>query len=145
MALGITFWGFSVSPAVSPTSSIPTKAKTTIWKDRINPCHPFGNMPPWLQRLLRLAGPEAAEKPFAIRRIPVTIRASMAMTLINANQNSNSPKSLTVARFMISRIISARRPAAIEAHREANIAYKCRPPLNQPSRGKSNRTSRSTQ
>ena len=46
MAIGITFSGSSVSPAVKPTSSMPVKANTTIWNDRIKPIVPFGNHPP---------------------------------------------------------------------------------------------------
>ena len=34
MAIGITFSGSSVSPAVKPTSSMPVKANTTIWNDQ---------------------------------------------------------------------------------------------------------------
>ncbi len=121
IALGITFSGFSVSPAVSPTSSMPTKANTTIWNERINPCMPFGNRPPWLQRFVKLDTPELVEKPLKIITRPMTINAKMAMTLIKANQNSNSPKSLTVARFIISKIIRAIKPGTIAAHPGANI------------------------
>ena len=64
MAFGITFSGFSVSPAVSPTSSIPTNANTTIWNERIKPFMPFGNMPPWLHRFVKLDGPSLCGKAF---------------------------------------------------------------------------------
>ena len=36
--------------------------------------------------------------------IPIAIKARIVMTLINANQNSNSPKSLTVNKFKPNKI-----------------------------------------
>src|SRR5699024_11734332 len=66
IACGITFFGFSVSPAVKPTSSIPTKANTTIWKERISPFIPFGNMPPCCHKFEKLAVPEDVENPLKI-------------------------------------------------------------------------------
>ncbi|MCY1456304.1 hypothetical protein D9M71_735140 [compost metagenome] len=43
--------GFLVSAAVVPTSSIPTKANTAIWKPAKKPMAPCGNMPPSFHRL----------------------------------------------------------------------------------------------
>ena len=67
-------------------------------------------MPPWFHRFVKLAPPASVEKPLIIITIPVTIKARIAMTLINANQNSISPNSFTVAKFIHNKITSAINP-----------------------------------
>ena len=50
IARGRDFSGSLVSAAVVPTSSIPTKANTAIWKPAKKPLSPFGNQPPSFHR-----------------------------------------------------------------------------------------------
>ncbi|MCY1232817.1 hypothetical protein D9M72_453320 [compost metagenome] len=100
MARGRFFSGSLVSAAAVPTSSMPAKAKMAIWKPRMKPNMPCGNMPPSFQMLARLAtAPLGEVKCVAIMTMPVPISARMATTLMIANQNSASPKALTVGRF----------------------------------------------
>ena len=99
MALGRFFSGSLVSAAVVPTSSMPTKAKTAIWKPATKPMNSFGKKPPWLHRLVKVAGPASDWKPVKIMTRPTTISATMATILISANQNSVSPNAFTVVRF----------------------------------------------
>ncbi len=103
IALGRLRSGSAVSAAVVPTSSMPTKANTAIWKPAKNPPMPIGNMPPSLHRLVSEATwPSGERKLQATMPKPVTMSAQMAMILIRANQNSSSPKSRTVVRFSVS-------------------------------------------
>src|ERR1700754_1041244 len=104
IALGRLRSGSAVSAAVVPTSSIPTKANTAIWKPAKKPLIPVGNRPPSFQRLLSEATwPSGERKAQATMPKPVTINAQIAMILISANQNSSSPKRRTVVRFSASR------------------------------------------
>ena len=100
MARGSVRSGSLASAAVVPTSSMPTKANTAIWKPAKKPIIPLGNMPPSFQRLDRLAARPAGEtKAAPTMYSPVATRATMATILIMANQNSISPNSFTVSRF----------------------------------------------
>lgn len=79
---------------------MPEKANTAIWKPAKKPISPCGNMPPSFQRLPRLAWcPAGATKPVTTMYRPVATSATMATILTMANQNSISPKSLTVRRL----------------------------------------------
>ncbi|MNN13195.1 hypothetical protein D3C81_1262190 [compost metagenome] len=92
--------GFFASAAVVPTSSIPTKANTAIWKPAKKPIRPCGNMPSSFHRLARLAvRPAGDSKPTRTMYRPVPTRARIATILIMANQNSISPNIFTVIRF----------------------------------------------
>ncbi len=92
--------GSAVSAAVVPTSSMPTKANTAIWKPAKKPTRPIGNMPPSFHRFDSDAvWPLGEVKPHATRPAPVMISAQIATILISANQNSISPNSFTVTRF----------------------------------------------
>lgn len=103
IALGRLRRGSAVSAAVVPTSSIPTKANTAIWKPAKNPPMPMGNMPPSFHRFDSEATlPDGERKPQATSPAPVIINAAMAMILISANQNSISPNNFTVTRFRLS-------------------------------------------
>ena len=110
MALGRFFSGFLASAAVVPTSSMPTKANTAIWKPATKPMNSLGKKPPWLHRLVKLACPASLWKPLKIMNMPTMIRAAMAMILMRANQNSVSPNALTVVRFSSSRMATVARP-----------------------------------
>ena len=110
MALGRFFSGSLASAAVVPTSSMPTKANTAIWKPATKPMNSFGKNPPWLHRFVKVAGPASELKPLKIMNRPTTISAAMAMILISANQNSVSPNAFTVVRFSSSRMATVARP-----------------------------------
>jgi|GEM_PF-4742130 len=100
IALGRLRSGSAVSAAVVPTSSMPTKANTAIWKPAKKPTRPIGNMPPSFHRFDSDAvWPLGEVKPHATRPAPVMISAQIATILISANQNSISPNSFTVTRF----------------------------------------------
>ena len=100
IARGRDFSGSLVSAAVVPTSSIPTKANTAIWKPAKKPLSPFGNQPPSFHRWAKEASTPVGDLKCIITITrPTTISATMATILIIANQNSISPNILTVARF----------------------------------------------
>ncbi|MDT4867801.1 hypothetical protein FQZ97_1027310 [compost metagenome] len=92
--------GFFASAAVVPTSSMPTKANTAIWKPAKKPIRPWGNMPPSFHRLASWAvRPLGEVKPVMTMYRPVATRPRMATILTRANQNSISPNIFTVTRF----------------------------------------------
>ncbi len=100
IARGRVFSGSRASAAVVPTSSMPTKAKTAIWKPATKPMKPVGNMPPSFHRLENFASaPFGATKPRRTMTAPTITRAAMARILMMANQNSISPKALTEGMF----------------------------------------------
>ena len=104
-ALGMTLLGSAASPAVMPSVSIPPKANITTANEANSPSKPWGNNPPCSTRL---PSPGAtveppAWKPKAMMAAPPAIMAMMATTLINENQNSSSPKTLTLSRFSAAR------------------------------------------
>jgi len=49
--MGIVFSGFSASPAVIPTNSVPPNEKTTITNEKRNPCNPLAKKPPFCYKL----------------------------------------------------------------------------------------------
>src|SRR5690348_10021391 len=103
IALGRLRCGLAVSAAVVPTSSMPTKANTAIWKPAKKPLIPFGKKPSSFHRLATEAWcPVGEVKPQATSAKPVTISAQIATILISANQNSISPNSFTVTRLRLS-------------------------------------------
>ena len=71
---------------------------------------PFGKKPPLFHKCANEAfSPEEGSiKPVNTKNRPTTTSSKMAMILINANQNSISPNSFTVSRFM---------PAIIKIHK----------------------------
>ncbi|MNC36565.1 hypothetical protein D3C75_850910 [compost metagenome] len=121
IARGSTFSGSLVSAAVVPTSSMPTKANTAIWKPAKKPLMPFGNIPPSFHRCENDATvPVGDWNCMAIITSPAMISPTMATILIIANQNSISPNIFTVARF---------RPSNSNMH--SNEAIHCDSPGNQ--------------
>lgn len=101
MALGRLVSGSLASAAVVPISSMPTKANKAIWKPAKNPKTPLGNHPPYAHRFATDAVcPETEEvKPVSTMYTPTAIIARMAITLMEANQNSISPNRFTETRF----------------------------------------------
>ena len=96
-ALGRVVSGSSVSATVVPTISMPMKAKSAIWKPPRKPVNPLGKKPPWLHRFETAAAvPSSSIVPMATIPKPTMTRAMIAMILTSANQNSVSPKALTV-------------------------------------------------
>ena len=70
-----------------------------IWKAPKNPLAPLGKNPP-LQMLETWAwAPLGAVKPITTMTMPTATSAMMATILMMENQNSISPKALTVARL----------------------------------------------
>ena len=95
-ALGIAREGSLVSPAATPTTSVPENANTTVSRVEKIGAMPLGNQPSATK--LPSNGAEAwpaigIEPKIASR--PITMNAMMANTLIDANQNSASPYSRT--------------------------------------------------
>lgn len=80
---------------------MPTKANKAIWKPAKNPKTPLGNHPPYAHRFATDAVcPETEEvKPVSTMYTPTAIIARMAITLMEANQNSISPNRFTETRF----------------------------------------------
>ncbi|MNR06468.1 hypothetical protein D3C85_1225400 [compost metagenome] len=100
IARGSTCCGSLASPAVTPMISIPPNANITTANEAIRPPMPLGMKPPWLQRLLMsVAWPGAELMPNHMMPKPPRIIATMAATLSSDNQNSISPKTLTLHRF----------------------------------------------
>jgi hypothetical protein len=101
--------GSADSAAAIVTISAPTNAKITITTpDRIVTM-PSGAKPSWLVRLER---PGESPPPIPSRKpMAMTMKATIATTLMPANQNSNSPNDFTDVRFTpVSSVIS---PSAI--------------------------------
>src|SRR5271169_1231191 len=117
---------------------------------------PFGANPPWRVRFATLAD-TPGHKPKTYTP-PTTKNATMAATLIDANQNSNSPNDLTDMRFvpvssssntkLISQVGSPgnqkrTRPAPATASRATTMTQKyqyiqpVKNPANAPMRGRS--------
>ena len=91
---------FEFNAAAVPTSSVPTKAKIAIWKAPKNPLAPLGKNPP-LQMLENWAwAPLGVVNSRTTMKKPTTTSAMMATILMMENQNSISPKALTVARLV---------------------------------------------
>ena len=108
IALGIEVRGFFASPAAMPMFSMPPKANITTVKQARKPVKPFAKKPPSRAQRFVTEGPTSscACTPTKSRAMPPTIMAIMALTFTSVNQNSASPKALTFARLMASRISS---------------------------------------
>src|SRR5476649_2492196 len=90
--------GLSASAAVIPTSSSPPKENMMIAIIMTNPVNPCGRNPPCSQRLRTVAcGPAVS---LNSNQPPNKIIATTATTLMIANQNSISPKTLTLVRLI---------------------------------------------
>ena len=121
VALGMVRRGSSVSPAVTPMSSVPPKLNITTASAIRRPVHcpsgrcsisPFGRKPPSkANRFANDAGmPESVGSASMITAKPPTIIAITAVILMMANQNSNSPNFFTPKRF--ADVITTRKNAA---------------------------------
>ena len=98
-------------------------AKRAIWKPPRKPVNPVGKKPPWLQRLETAAAvPSVSTVPMATMAKPTTTRAMIATILMSANQNSVSPKALTVIAL---RAKSSRVVAPIGIHAGKSGHQKC--------------------
>lgn len=84
---------------VTPMISVPPKANITTAKDRTRPRTPLGMNPPLLHRFETPASP-LPPKPKTMIARPARIIAMMATTLAKESQNSSSPKTLTLNRFI---------------------------------------------
>ncbi|SKV14360.1 Uncharacterised protein [Mycobacteroides abscessus subsp. abscessus] len=105
IALRSVTFGFSASPAVTPTSSTPTYANTTICRLNSAWLKPVGNTPPSFHRFAT-EGPVSGPKPEigSSTPMPMMIMPRIAVTLIIENQNSASPKIFTDIRLAPNRI-----------------------------------------
>src|SRR6476661_570733 len=98
MALVTERTGSFVSAAAMVATSAPTIEKiTTTMAEKIAP-GPCGRKPSWLTRLLKSIA-LSGQKP-RTKAPPRTRNATMAATLMPANQNSNSPKEETENRLV---------------------------------------------
>ncbi len=70
-----------------------------IWKAPKNPLAPLGKNPPLQMLEIWAWAPLGAVKPITTMTTPTTTSAIMATILMMENQNSISPKALTVARL----------------------------------------------
>lgn len=107
IAFGMTFFGFSVSPAATPTSSTAAYANTTPCTIRTIGSTPAGKIPPWAAISW---GPGARPSTgcwVTSSTMPMIMKSTSAATLMMANQNSISPNSLTDTRFSVSTTASA--------------------------------------
>ena len=124
VAFGMVVRGSSVSPAVTPISSVPPKLNMTTTSAMSRPVQvpsalrcmtPFGRNPPssanQLAKLARM--PESVGRLNAMTATPPTIMASTATILMMANQNSISPNLLTPIR--LAAVMTTRKNAA-DAH-----------------------------
>jgi hypothetical protein len=100
IAFGIVFSGFTVSPAATPINSVPENAKFTASIVIRMAKAPFGNKPALVT--FENNGADCALiigiKP-TIAPAPRIMNITIANTLIDANQNSDSAKNLTVHAF----------------------------------------------
>ena len=121
VALGMVRRGSSVSPAVTPMSSVPPKLNITTHSAMSRPVHwpsavccitPCGKNPPSSVNQLAndAAMPDSVGNANAITAKPPRIIAMTAAILMMANQNSNSPKRLTPSRLI--EVMSTRKNAA---------------------------------
>lgn len=106
-ALRTACTGFGDSLAASVTISLPMKEKTTSsMPERIAP-GPCGRNPPCPVRFSVPTGEPPGGSP-NIASAPITMKTTIATTLIPANQNSNSPNEPTETRFVpVSTIITS--------------------------------------
>ena len=122
-ALGRVLSGSSVSATVVPTISMPMNAKRAIWKPPRKPVNPVGKKPPWLHRFETAAAvPSSSTVPVATMPKPTRTSATIATILTSANQNSVSPKALTVIAL---RAKSSRVVAPIGIHAGKSGHQKC--------------------
>ena len=91
-AFGIAVPGSFVSPAATPTTSVPENANTTVSSVENTGAKPFGNHPSAtkLPNSGACVAPAIGIAPKIASR-PITMNATIANTLIDANQNSASP------------------------------------------------------
>src|SRR5579859_2560312 len=108
-ARGMTLLTSLVSPAATPTISVPAYANTTDCRVISTTAKPIGKNPPALVRLLTLAWVFPTPAPVSTSTTPVTRKLTIASTFTAANQNSSSPNSLTVTRLTASSTASAPR------------------------------------
>ena len=124
VARGIVLLGFSTSPAVTPMSSVPPKLNMTTtsamsrpsqWPSAARDMAPCGKKPPSTvnQFANEARTPESVGRFATITHSPPAIMAMTATILMSANQNSNSPNSLTPNK--LSSVMSTRKNAA-DAH-----------------------------
>src|SRR6476659_10179938 len=98
VALAIAFSGSCDSAAATVAISAPTiENTTTTMLEKIAPT-PCGKNPPWAVRLLT-SKPCPGQRP-TTKSVPSTRNATMANTLMPANQYSNSPYDRTDTRFV---------------------------------------------
>ncbi len=95
------------SPAVNPSISTPRYANITIGNASTTPGHPFGRNPPCAHRFDTPVGTPPLPTPATIISAPPAIISTIVTILISANQNSNSPYSLTAMKFTAPITISA--------------------------------------
>lgn len=100
MACGITFFGSFASAAVTPIISTPPKANITMPSEAITPCQPLGAKPPWLQRFSSPVAGKLWPKPKKMIPAPASIMAIIATTFTRDSQNSISPNTRTLHRFI---------------------------------------------
>src|SRR5580658_27270 len=85
------------SAAAMVTTSAPIIEKNTVTEPASTATKPKGAKPPWLVRLPKVA-PLGEVNPNAYA-LQMAMKTMMAMTLMEANQNSNSPKERAESRF----------------------------------------------
>src|ERR1700753_797621 len=110
--------GFAVSAAAMGDTSAPTTAAMTTETAPKTVPTPLGKKPPWAVRLLK-SRPCCGQKP-RTNIEPSTRNATIAATLIPANQNSNSQNAATENR-LVAVIETIRMPES--SHSGALIQY----------------------
>ena len=90
--------GSSVSAAATATISVPPNANTTTSRAAPIPARPAGAKPPCAVKLDRPGEATSGNQPSS-RATPTRMKATIAATLMIANQNSNSPKLRTPSRL----------------------------------------------
>ena len=96
MALGRIFAASFASPAATPTISVPPKAKTTPSVSAKTGARPSGNQPPDSEMLWTPAVYSPTGDCVGIAQMATPMKMRIVATLIIANQNSASPKALTL-------------------------------------------------
>ena len=109
MAFGSTCWASFASPAATPTISVPPNAKTTPSVSANTGAMPSGKNPPWSVMLCMPAWYCPTGAPVMIAQIAIAMNARIVNTLMAANQNSASPKALTLSMFSANTAASAHR------------------------------------
>ena len=107
IALGSTFSAPAVSPAATPTISVPPKAKITPSDREIIGMRPIGKKPPLSVRFAKPARPGPTAWPVMMAQMATSMKITMAATLMAANQNSASPKYFTLNMFSVNTRASA--------------------------------------